>query len=117
MKRMQFTLLGVALACAMAPLLDGCAAKPETGCQGGLNTELCFKQCAKFATCGVCAAQPACGWCAPDSGSPGQCIPALNGEDHRSERPDSHCKQAWFYRPADLSVPSGAGFCPGVPSP
>lgn len=93
-----------------------CATKPDTGCSGGLSAEQCIKFCKDFSSCAECAAQPACGWCAENPGTSGQCIPALNGEDHRSQMP-SRCEAAWFYRPNDPEITTGAPFCPPVPVP
>jgi hypothetical protein len=101
---------------ALVFLVACCASKPDTGCTGGLSAEQCFAFCKNFTTCGECAAQPACGWCAAAPGNSGQCIPALNGEDHRSEMP-SRCEAAWFYRPNDRQAPAGAPFCPPIPVP
>jgi plexin-like protein len=106
-----FTLASVVLSCVLAAAVGGCPTPAARGCLGGLDTKECFEQCAGFKSCSECAAQPSCGWCADEPGSQGSCIPALNGEDHRSERPNV-CARAWFYRTNDLSVPPGAPFCP-----
>lgn len=99
--------VGVAIVLAAG----ACASGPEVDCRAGLNTPECRDQCASFNTCALCAAQPSCGWCADAPGEQGNCVPALNGEDHRSERPNS-CAHDWFYRPAKISEPPGAPYCP-----
>jgi hypothetical protein len=116
MRRRTLTFLPLIL------LVACCASKPETGCSGGLGAEQCFAFCKNFSSCSECAAQPACGWCAAAPGSSAasavssQCMPALKGEDHRSEMP-SRCEAAWFYRPSDPEVPSAPPFCPPIPIP
>jgi hypothetical protein len=106
-----FARVRIVVGIAIMLIAGACATKPETGCVAGLNTPQCRDQCASFKTCALCAAQPSCGFCAVAPGDQGSCVPALNGEDHRSERP-SICAHDWFYRPAKLSAPPGAPFCP-----
>lgn len=67
--------------------------------------------CAEYETCGVCAAQPQCGWCM--EGGDGVCIPN-QGEDNPSEAPTS-CGEgrSWRFLIADdPALPDDAPYCP-----
>ena len=104
-------LIRVLISCVVVLLASSCATGSQGGCKEDLKSPECRDQCAEFADCSQCAAQPSCGWCGTAPGNEGKCVPALNGEDHRSDKPDT-CGQEWFYLPSKLSEPPVAPYCP-----
>ncbi len=86
----------------MAASLVGCPRPPD---------ERTASACAEYASCGVCAAQPQCGWCM--QGDEGVCIPN-RGEGQPAEAPDS-CGDGhhWHFLIADdPALPEDAPYCP-----
>ena len=89
----------VAVVVFITVLATGCGRPPDDR-----NPEACTQ----YESCGICAAQPQCGWCMSDGA--GVCVPNL-GEGEPATAPDS-CGD-WRYRIADdPALPEGAPYCP-----
>ena len=96
---------GAALA---ALFLLGCPRPPE---------ERTGVACLEHTECGVCVAQPQCGWCMHEG--VGSCIPNV-GETEPGTPPQSctDVGETWHFRiPDDPALPEGPPYCPRVASP